>query len=591
MIRRNELRFADYLKMLPSAWVFEHLVKNTDTSRKILSSTMIEDAINAFIKKEYLRNHFLKLSTSDQIQCALVYLTGDSGIKIEAFSGLNNPLLMSFLVYASYNGDSGVYVYGFKEFEPILREEFCKVLCQLGLPQESAVHGSWRWHCINDITVVASLGAQRLLKKKKTGGLTRTTSLLLKKLTDTGSSLKNEGGDFVSRLLIDFCLEKYILFENETEYFLNTVQFERWLNSPKEKKYDEIRVFVFTAIGGWYKELLYQMLDCPVAFPLSLFSENVKNSALLALKGLRFAGIVELKKLGDQICFIKPHFVDSNVDSEQKKIIILPDFTAVIIEEIAENELYRFTMIGTLQSFDRVYKGAITKTTVCDSLSRGIDGRSVLSWLDAWGAPANVRETVREWLREFYRLYISDRTLLVSSEEKVSIQIETFSPLRSLLEPVEAHTIFQIKKGAEANVKEILQTLGFDYRMPGQNDNLQEHFNAAQPLFDTVIIKPIVEPERDTSEPQVAMRGTKYGAEMKNLDINEVLHVIDYAILTGQSISIDYEGSPYVKPGVYVVKPLSCQKGIEPIMDGEITRTHMRKQFYIKKIKLIGVQP
>ena len=85
------------------------------------------------------------------------------------------------------------------------------------------------------------------------------------------------------------------------------------------------------------------------------------------------------------------------------------------------------------------------------------------------------------------------------------------------------------------------------------------------------------------------MRGTKYGSELKVLDTSEIVHVIDYAILTGGVVSFDYEGSPYLKQGIYTVKPLSFQKGIDPAFEGEVTRTKSKKMFYLRKIRKIGV--
>jgi hypothetical protein len=101
--------------------------------------------------------------------------------------------------------------------------------------------------------------------------------------------------------------------------------------------------------------------------------------------------------------------------------------------------------------------------------------------------------------------------------------------------------------------------------------------------------KPGTEMRSEEKKQLSAMRGTKYGEELKSLDMSEIIHVIDYAVLTGRNLIIDYEGSPYLKPGVYTVLPLSCRKGMDPILDAELLRTKSRKQFYVKKIRKIGV--
>jgi len=73
--------------------------------------------------------------------------------------------------------------------------------------------------------------------------------------------------------------------------------------------------------------------------------------------------------------------------------------------------------------------------------------------------------------------------------------------------------------------------------------------------------------------------------------LSEIIHVIDYAILTGQPLIFDYEGSPYVKEAVYTVTPVDCQKGIDPILEGIVLKTRSKRQFYVKKIRKIGVLP
>jgi hypothetical protein len=337
--------------------------------------------------------------------------------------------------------------------------------------------------------------------------------------------------------------------------------------------------------------LLEALLQKEIWIPIGIFPEKTQNQIFDVLKGLRFAGIVELRKKEKDIffCKTKPQIAPSNNDV--KKVMILPDFSVVIAQETESNELYRFAQVGTFVTFDRVYKGKIDKIVLGDALSRGSEGNGILEWLEFWHAPGNVTETVREWLREFSRLYITDRSLLISSDERVTRQIDSFVPLRELIEQVPSHAIYMIKKGNEGKVREILQNLGFDYRMPGQDvdHEIPQLTTDDQLLNQPPQWVPLIEPKSLEGEPQ-SMRGTKYGCELKVLDLSETTHVIDYAILTAQNLIIDYEGSPYIKEGIYTIKPLSCQKGIEPVLEAEITRTHSRKQIYIKKIRKIGVQ-
>ena len=86
------------------------------------------------------------------------------------------------------------------------------------------------------------------------------------------------------------------------------------------------------------------------------------------------------------------------------------------------------------------------------------------------------------------------------------------------------------------------------------------------------------------------MPSGKYSEELKELEVNEMFHVIDYAILMGHRVKIEYEGSPYLKQGKYMVVPLKLLNGVEPYMEAKIETSGITKKYYIKKIKRIGVR-
>jgi hypothetical protein len=207
--------------------------------------------------------------------------------------------------------------------------------------------------------------------------------------------------------------------------------------------------------------------------------------------------------------------------------------------------------------------------------------------LEAWRAPRNVIETVREWIREFQRLCITGSPMLVTADEKVAFEIGSYGPLRGFLEPVRAHTLFRIRPGAEAAVKEILGAIGYDYRMPCRdNVNAGEWMSAGQGHSDSW--EPVIGPPRETPAPFLELRGKKYGSGLKAFDLNETMHVIDFAIMTGQGLMIDYGGSHRLRKGVYAIKPFSRTGGAEPLLEGGLSRGR-KKRFHVRMINRIGV--
>lgn len=584
--------FADYIKKLPPQWVIEHFLRDFDISRKILSSSMIDNAVKSFGSAENLRHHFQSLPFDIQFRCAQVYLYGDKGVTLKKANPFDDPLIMSFLTYAAYDNNRNVCVFGFDQFERHLRPLFIEVLLQSASASITVPAEIFEFRVLNDLTTIAALCLQGAVVKKKRGGIGKTTSVLFKKLIDNGSISRAEENDYVYSFAIGYLLHKKILFETESQYKLLLPAFLSWLSEDKNSRLKELEIFCFEYAGGWHRELFLNMIreNNTNWISTSIFTGLELKDAINMLHVLRFCGLLELKSKDSEIIFSKSRKISRSKSEQKLEIVVLPDFTAMIPNEIEASELFQFAQIGTLQSLDRVYWGKIDKSVILDTCTRGVDAAQIMQWLGGWQAPVNVMETVREWLREYLRLYITDQNLVISNDEKVTMQINSFEPIRSYLEPVFAHAFFKIKKGNELKVKEILQSMGFDYRMPGQEISGEPgQLNAEESPFVSVSWTPVTEIERPAEEQVIAMRGTKYGSGLKKLDTSEIVHVIDYAILTGGTICFEYEGSPYLKQGFYTVKPLSFQKGIEPAFEGEITRSKSKKMFYLKKIIKIGV--
>lgn len=584
------VRFTDYLKMLPPAWVFEKFVHAGESSaRKILSSSMIDEAAAKFVEEKVLQAHFASLSDTDQVACALIYLCGDYGFRVTEFSGFENPLILSFLVYAGSNAENEVRLFGFHEFREPLLSYFVNVIVSRCTHSGAADAVSvWNYQCVNDITMITALAAQGCLKRRKNGSLVRAGSTQLKKVVELYHSVNSEQDDYVTKIMLGYCLKERLLYQSETEYLFNKPAYTLWSTLNCDEKYKSIRTYALNFKGGVWLQLIESILNCNVYLSTDLFPSYFQDEMFEVLAALVFTSDIAIRRVTGSFVFCKSSPVN-RLQNQAPEVIILPDFSVIIIRESDTNELYFFTQVGSVSSFDKVYKGKVEKTVLCDSLSRGTDGAMIIEWLTKWCAPPNVIETVKEWLREFYRLYITDRHVLISSDEKVTFQINSFEPLRKLIQPVSAHALYIINRGQEQNVRAILSSLGFDYRMSGQDTEVTIQGSVENELHtETVKWIPYTETRPEEVDIQ-SMRGTKYGTELKKLDINETVHVIDYAILTGQQLSIDYEGSPYIKEGLYTFKPHNCEKGIDPVVEGEVLKTKSRKRFYIKKIRKIGV--
>jgi hypothetical protein len=213
----------------------------------------------------------------------------------------------------------------------------------------------------------------------------------------------------------------------------------------------------------------------------------------------------------------------------------------------------------------------------------------LLSHLSAWETPENVVATVKEWIREFSRLSVMRSEMIVSFDEKTSRQIGSYAPLQSLIEPVEAHKVFTIRRGREKEVRDILEAMGYDPRVP-------ELENVPVPAVEQLIFKDTWEEftvvhdfENQVHSPARTVSSGKYSEELKTRELNELYHVIDYALLMGHAVKFEYEGSPYIKQDIYAIIPKKIVNGTEPIVEGTVEKAGAVKKFYMKRIKRIGV--
>ena len=598
------LSFDEYIRMFPSAWLFEHFLKNKSGSRKILSSNALADQVARFSEPSSLQIKFKELGEAEKRLCSLVYLCGDSGLPaLEKSDYLNDPAILSFIIYAGRDDAGAVRYFGFSGFEPSLRLLMAETLLHAGPVVKRAAstmspHG--REYCLSDIAVVLALAMQGLLEKKKQGGLTKNSLLKIGKLTHEsfpGFTVQDRAD----------CIIRYaeflgVIVENDTGFACRGTAAEEWLNGSSESQCRDLAIYIGKYAGAWCRELLSELLRRAGErwLSITLFPEKARQEALKALFILHWAGIIDLAGAGDEIIFGAPvtrpspilplDTVDDKRRTAVRTIVVLPDFTAMLPQEISPEQLFRFSQVGILHSLDRVYKGAIDRATLNNSLARGLDSATVLRRLAEWNAPANVVETLREWIREYYRLYISDAPVLITCDKKATYEIASYEPLAGFIERMPAFAVFRIRQGVEESVKRVLSDMGYDYRMPLRESPAAPtgSGNPARCPVPVDVFKPIIPGNGRVRETLLLLKGKKYGSGLKSLDLTETMHIIDYAILTAQELTIEYGGSLLIKKGLYTILPAAVSDEAEPILDGS-DQIGKKRQFTIRKIVRIGV--
>jgi len=601
------VRFRDYVKSMPHQWILDNLICAGGKTRRILSSAMIEDAVSEFSSEASLIRRFEELPDNLKIKCSQVYLMGGNGFTLpSANDSLNDPLFSSLLVFAAQNRTNTKY-FGFDEFEPVLRPLMAKVLAQKGIIRLNTKTNSKNaavrpWRPLNDVSVVCSMAYHNLLKRSRYGGISRyglnQLKLLVHDTTLTGKGKANKDEYHPAGFLFGYCQKEAFIVTAESGYALDLPLFKTWLKKGVKTRLNDIMSYASVFCDNFGFALLRNILGVCGTSSLSvkLMAEEQDREILLqAVRIFDFLGYLTIEESGGDLFFTPCRLTSEDPDkllSNQDRVstVVMSDFSVIIPQEVTPSELFDFANIGILKTFDKVYKGQISRQSVSNALSHGIDDTDMRLWLLKRTSPANILSTVEEWCREFSRLYVCCDTILVSANEKVTRQISSYEQLRENLTLVSSHAVFRIRKGSEQRIFEILDKLGFDPRTTNEQpvivpitENLPA--NPAEKQW-----KPLTDfSSAGDAEHTLVMRRTKYGSELKALDISEMTHVVDYAILTAQQIIIDYEGSSLIKPNIYTVLPLGLQKGADPVIESQTPRSKTRKLFFLRKIKRIGV--
>ena len=595
--------FCDYLKRLPSDIVFERIIKQSSMPRRIISSTMIKEIAAHFSTEKNLVEIFSGLSPESRIKCSLTYFFNAPRLPFDG-AGLDDELVASFLVYAGNNGQ-GMYYAGFREFEQPLKKLFCQTLVQAAQvkPEREAQVTSLHYS-IKDVAVLIALASQGKLVKTKSGEMSKSSDLCIKKLLHGAQSIFNTGIPGLSpvELALHYAQQRGILCLRGDTFILSHERALEWFEEPLETRCSEITEAAFSLFGLCRKSLVEEMLPQPGEPWLStaLLADDVKNEFCATIKMLAYCGLICFYRSGTDLVFTRSkqccEYKDSSFEKRTERHIILqPDFSAILPQETTAESVYWFSKIGRLDFLDKVYKGTIDREIICNSLSLGIDGEELLKRLVMWHAPANVMENVREWIREFFRLFIFNGHIIASDSEKVTRQLLSYGQLADCIEPILADRIFRIKSGKENKTAEIIASMGFDSRPPWPDKTVKDDDmvcecagkeTAFMPEF-----RPVVDFKKNEPPLHIPVKKGKYSHQLKSLELTDRIHVIDYALLMGTRLRIEYAGSPLIRKGLYIIRPLRLVKGAQTFIEVESGKKNIKKSFLLNNIKKIGIEP
>jgi hypothetical protein len=618
--RRATLHFTDYLGRLPGGFVYERFLRRGGPGRKIVSASTIEGIRAAFSTEKNLREAFSRLARDARYIVSLAYLFGGEGVPCElvahqpgasgegsgASAGFDEASVASFLVYRAEDAQGKSYYMGFDEFEPKLRGLLCRVIVERArTASEKEAHPIVPGLCVSDVAAIVSLASQGDLTKTKTGQIGKVSELLVRKLLHGGRAPFDwvAGRTRPEALAVEYACRKGLMYLRDDRYVANHGRMCAWLARPAEDLRREIADFAISLLPAWRRTMVEEVCRSLGAHWLSVsaFGAELAGAVSQHVKLFAYLGLLELRKCGGDLLFRAPRPAEAPRGPAGKgrpapRIMVLPDFTAMLPQEIEPEHLYWFARLGRIESLDKVYTGTVAREVIADSLSDGIEGAAMLGLLDRWRAPANVVETVREWIREFSQVFLETGAIVATADEKVTRRLSSFPPLAGCIEPVSAHCVFRVAKGKEALVAGILTDMGFDHRAPAlHRSEGAAAFRSQAPLVADLppaeaYRSPVVQFEKTPDAPPLVLKQGKYSSALKALDMTELMHVIEYALVMGSRLRIEYAGSPGVRKGMYLVRPLQYQKGPGSGLEAESGRACVKKIFLLERIRKVGVE-
>lgn len=559
----NRYTLKDYLEKLPAEVVLNRFSSDSRETRKILSSRMMAEMIEAATSVDSVKERYEKLSTSAQSILLLTYLCGSGGIKISLSKDVKAELLNSFLIYLMVDDDSCEYLYGFSDIDEILSDNFQDDYTQyFGIESDTAPQPFFKYRALNDLVSLLNLASREELKLKKNGEPTLSTNSELKKITHISVDTIHFGKksiilSYISKFLLHFAFEQGLIYRQDNMFLVSYKHASDWISKNVDEINDTLLRSALDYCGRWNIDILTSLTNNEKHY--DFLKGNVEDISD-ALQLLYYCGFIGACKSSKHlsVCAVEKLW-DIDPEDTAGSILILPDFSVMISQTISPELLYEFSRIGKLLKLDKVYKGKIDKEALSDSLSNGLKGEVVIAFLEKWRAPSNIIMSVKEWINEFHRVSIDEGKFIFISDNETVAAIGEHPQLEEYIEEVKTISVFRIKPGYESRVMSTLDSFGFDIR----NQNIKEPDSkeptpllprAERHFKDLKLVSDFISPAIEDADSGF-VGGGKYSNTLKELSHHELMQVIDYALLMDSDLVIDYKGSEGVRKGMYTGEP------------------------------------
>ena len=390
--------------------------------------------------------------------------------------------------------------------------------------------------------------------------------------------------------MLDFARSEGLVFPVGNTVHTTREIVEDWLTRNPQSVTEAMQVFARERDGAFDRTVFDALITAAGEGGLRLIDGTPRSREDLygeQLTHYAWLGIIDAGMDSNRMVFAPPR-TSFYAHADESSITILPDFSAIVPQESPLPLLALFHRCGTFTALDRIYKGAVTREAVTASICAGYTAEEIMATLDQFRAPPNVSLTVREWVREFSRVAVISAETVIAADERTAAQISGAPALQEVLEEVPCAKLFRVRAGQEGRAETLLAAMGFDPRFPGSSGSTPpaavwpEESDDARLSVQTDVFSKV-------PSATIAVGSGKYSSELKALELADLLHVMDYAILMGNRLRLEVDAFPGTKAGEYAIDPVHLDKGAEGHIEGTPEGSKVDKKFPLKKILRIGV--
>ncbi|MFW5960453.1 MAG: hypothetical protein ACOCSE_04975 [Chitinivibrionales bacterium] len=577
----ENIDFCEYIKSVPPATVFEKFKPGEYSSgRRVLSGKVAREIKEALYDS---LEHEIKNLTQEAAE-VLFYVYLLRKIPVDSSDGgLYTEITERFLAARAESSDGRMYLCAFGDFRERIGDLLVQNIAEKGIdkPFSDDFRGN---RLIITYTLFLSLLFTGRIKIKKNHEPAKSSKEFIEKFIPIfieTLDIDKESFQEIWDIFCDFGRLNGFLSFVDMEHVINKEMLYTWLdsaeNSPEsvKKSFLDLTGETDGCISEKLRERAGEKL-IPVDVSSEEFSVNLWKMLILH-KHLGLIEVVEIK--GRK--YWRPSVCKKGNSKAFEKPVVMPDFSVIASQNISPSDMVYIAFTCNIEQYDIVYRAKFSKDQLINTLDRAVEGRDVIGRISSWKVPENVYRSIKEWVREYFRVSVVRDWSIAVADEKTAEEIRDNQQLKGYLEEVDAHSFFRIKRGTGNHVANLLSNMGYSV-----NENVPEVKPENYAIDARLNLKYRKTPASVNGNNH--FRSGKYGKGMKELGYGQILQVLEYSQVMEEPVEMEYleeDGST----SVYKFFVENVVLNDNPFISGEIIHDKKNTVFYINNIKKIGM--